>query len=34
MGVFARMMKGLAAAGSERKTIMIGATCLTAQRMA
>jgi hypothetical protein len=27
-------MEGLAAAGSERKTIMIGATCLTAQRTA
>lgn len=33
-GVFARMMEGLAAEGSERKTIMIDATYLKAHRTA
>jgi hypothetical protein len=30
MGVFGRMMEGLAAAGTERKTVMIDATYLKA----
>ncbi|WP_156418157.1 IS5 family transposase [Aureimonas sp. AU4] len=34
MGVFVRMMEGLAAAGAERKTIMIDATYLKAHRTA
>ena len=34
MGVFLRMMEGLAAAGSEPATVMIDATYLTARRMA
>ena len=34
MGVFARMMEGLAAAGTERKTVMIDATYLKAHRTA
>jgi transposase len=34
MGVFARMMEGLAAAGAERKTVMIDATYLKAHRTA
>ena len=33
-GVFARMMEGLAAAGAERKTVMIDATYLKAHRTA
>ncbi|SFA84282.1 Transposase [Poseidonocella pacifica] len=34
MGVFARIMAGLAAEGTERKTIMIDATCLKVHRTA
>ncbi len=34
MGVFVRMMEGLAAAGAERKTTMIDATYLKAHRTA
>ncbi len=34
MGVFARMMKGLASEGTEQKTIMIDATYLKAHRTA
>jgi transposase len=34
MGVFARMMEGLASKGSEQKTIMIDATYLKAHRTA
>jgi len=34
MGVFARMMEGLASKGSEQKTIMIDATYLKALRTA
>ena len=34
MGVFARMMEGLAAEGTEQKTIMIDATYLKAHRTA
>jgi transposase len=34
MGVFVRMMEGLAAAGAERKTVMIDATYLEAHRPA
>ena len=34
MGVFARIMEGLAAEGTDRKTIMIGATYLKAHRTA
>jgi transposase len=34
MGVFARIMEGLAAEGTERKTIMIDATYLKAHRTA
>ena len=34
MGVFARIMEGLAAEAAERKTIMIDATCLKAHRTA
>ena len=34
MGVFTRMMKGLASAGAERKTVMIDATYLKAHRTA
>jgi len=34
MGVFARMMEGLASEGGEQKTIMIDATYLKAHRTA
>jgi hypothetical protein len=34
MGVFARMMEGLASEGTEQKTIMIDATYLKAHRTA
>ncbi len=34
MGVFLRMMEGLAAAGADRKTVMIDATYLKAHRTA
>jgi transposase len=34
MGVFVRMMEGLAAAGADRKTVMIDATYLKAHRTA
>ena len=34
MGVFARMMEGLAAEGTAQKTVMIDATCLKAHRTA
>ncbi|MDR7127473.1 hypothetical protein J2X53_004323 [Pseudorhodobacter sp. 4114] len=34
MGVFARMMEGLASKGTEQKTIMIDATYLKAHRTA
>lgn len=34
MGVFARMMEGLAAAGAERRTVMIDAIYLKAHRTA
>ncbi len=34
MGVFARMMEGLAAEGAEQTTVMIDATCLKAHRTA
>ena len=34
MGVFARMMEGLAAEGADRKTVMIDATYLKAHRTA
>jgi hypothetical protein len=33
MGVFARMMEGLASEGTEQKTIMIDATYLKAHRI-
>ena len=34
MGVFARMMEGLASEGTKQKTVMIDATCLKAHRTA